>query len=355
MPFWWSQSITSNKLAREAFQNLVRKLASAESKTACHAVFRCPPIQSAFSQSAWTSTGFPIRGVTTQSPDLRVHPGELHSRNSTSNEAVFVEPDPESRAPAVTAQDSLDGRPDPLRLFGRAKLRRAGEEFMASDDKPERGVHRIELGYFTSVGKSIGQHSFRNGASPFDKDIPRLLEPPGRKAETSQGDEGVTPPIAKPRISGDDGFPGPASHQVRVGCLVQNGGKSQSSRLLVPDKFVNALCEDRFMSLGDQDEFGGASDQIKLKITGCGQVFDKIESACLFLWIGEIPIPIWCRGVASVAPGGHSEHSGVGGPRYAISGDFRREVEGRIFVMRAMEIAPREEGANFQGGASRSA
>src|SRR5262249_1266685 len=52
------------------FQKRVRNARRPRSKRGSHFGENRPPIQRALSHRAWTSTGLPIRGVTTQSPTL---------------------------------------------------------------------------------------------------------------------------------------------------------------------------------------------------------------------------------------------------------------------------------------------
>ena len=100
------------------------------------------------------------------------------------------------------------------------------------DDVPERGIHRIKLRLFTVIWEAIRQHALRNCFRPLQQDVARFFEPADRDAQTAQSDKRVASPIAKPRISSDEGLAFAAFDEIHVSGALERAGKILPTGLL---------------------------------------------------------------------------------------------------------------------------
>ena len=93
----------------------------------------------------------------------RVHPGELHARDASRQQAVRVHPDPESSAGGIAVYDLLDrgleGSPLCCRQENRV-VRDELQQLVDRDDVPEGRVDGVELGRLAMIGEPVWQHAF---------------------------------------------------------------------------------------------------------------------------------------------------------------------------------------------------
>ena len=149
--------------------------------------------------------------------NLCVHPSELHTGLTASEQAVIVASNSVPRATRITEDNLGDGRLQTLAVFLREQGDRGlvRQQFIGGEDEPERGVDRVVLG--GSVGivrKSIWQHAFGHHTGPLAQDRARRAEIAGGEAETSKRDECIAAPVTEPRVARDERATGAALHQV---------------------------------------------------------------------------------------------------------------------------------------------
>ena len=126
-----------------------------------------PAMRSALIQSAWISTGLPMRGVTTRSPILASIQVSCSPGLAGANEPVGVERDAVARALPQSRRGS------PARLAPASPRPAAGagrgcrpQELLDGDHEPERRIDRVVLGRSVALAEPVGQHSLVDLAGP---------------------------------------------------------------------------------------------------------------------------------------------------------------------------------------------
>src|SRR5207247_9821858 len=87
---------------------------------------------------------------------------------------------------------------------------------MYGDDKPERGIDRVELRLPSLVWEASGQHPLADGCGAGEQNVSRHVQPTGGEAQVAQRVERVATPSADPRLTGADGVPLPAVDDVGI-------------------------------------------------------------------------------------------------------------------------------------------
>ena len=218
------------------------------------------------------------------------------------------------------------------------------------DDVPKRGVDGIELRLFAMVGEAVGQHAFRYDPGPLHKDVARILQAAGREAEPADGDEGVAPPVAEPRVTRDDGFAGAAPNEISIRRPLERRGKAAA-----PVPFhgagVEITCLDRLdmieeMPFRRQHQDGGFMSEIELENPRRSAIFERVQTARLFFAVEEIAIPGRLLAIGAVAESDDPRKSIVGMPNAALAVVLGVETKGAVLMMGGMEIAPGEKRPN---------
>ena len=150
-PGSWFTSTTSNRQPRSTFQKRARMPFARRSRCDAHgpaSTIHRSAIHSALSHSACSSTGFPIRGVTTQSPiftsiQVSCIPARrlpaIHRRRRECDSACRECSRPKSHRTAM--QQRL-----PIVANGFSpRASRADEIIVNGNDIPQRGIDRIEF------------------------------------------------------------------------------------------------------------------------------------------------------------------------------------------------------------------
>ena len=137
---------------------------------------------------------------------LGVHPGELNPRLAGVQQAVVrVDANGVAR-PAPVPVDDLRQRGKQLR--DERKIAGVQQVLMDGMEVPEGGVHRVVLRHhravINSVRKPVGKHAPVEVAPKGTQNIGGNRGTAGGQGQPRQGDHGVAPPIAEPRIAGDD-------------------------------------------------------------------------------------------------------------------------------------------------------
>ena len=111
---------------------------------------------SAQCHSALISTALPVRGVTTQSPDLGVHPGQLHAGLAGAQQTIRVDPDAVAGAATVPVNDVFEDRIELAQQRESAVARR----YSSTATKYHRvGVDGVVFGGLARIRKAVGQHA----------------------------------------------------------------------------------------------------------------------------------------------------------------------------------------------------
>ena len=140
-----------------------------------------PATRSAFSHSAWTSTGLPMRGVTAQSPTrASIHVSCIPARRRRAGHLCPGECRSACRARSPRGWRGPRRAAGPDSPLDSVRLSRSAASNKPSygDDEPERGVDGVELRRFAGVGEAIGQHAHRTRLGPFEQDAARLVDRP---------------------------------------------------------------------------------------------------------------------------------------------------------------------------------
>src|SRR5260221_2262392 len=118
-------------------------------------------------------------------------------------------------------------------------------------EHPQRGIHSIILGRFTTVGKTIGNKPFVSKRREGFEQATRLAIPTRREQQARQRNHTITSPVRKPGVACDNRFPPrrqvqlPVSIRViRVLCTSSDeliSGINQASRYRIASRQV-ACC-----------------------------------------------------------------------------------------------------------------
>jgi hypothetical protein len=151
------------------------------------------------------STGLPMRGVTTQSPTLGIHPGQLHARLAAAQQPVRRIDRYAIAGAALVMLDDFGELRKGIAQSGMVAGR--GDIGAPCLDVPKRGVDRVVIGRAAGTGKDIRQHACVDEPGKRHQDAARRVEASGREAQTGQRDHRVAAPIAEPGIAGDHRLP----------------------------------------------------------------------------------------------------------------------------------------------------
>ena len=251
---------------------------------------------------------------------LGIHPGELHARFAGLEQAIAVHADAVARAAFVPGNDVRE-RVVELRADEFVVLS-VGHKSAYRFEEPERGIHRVVLGSFTSIRKAVGQHAAIHAGGEGQQNASRGLGTSRGERQAWEGDHGVAPPIAEPRVAGDDGAFGASAHDELVGCLHQGldegvrggadplvrGGADPLVRAGRPRPAVEGaehlpptgdFRRPQFLGVAGVARFGRRHDgcariasQIETQYQRIEKVLPIVEPALLLDDVLEVPIPV---------------------------------------------------------------
>ncbi len=168
---------------------------------------------SARSHSAFTSTGFPARGVTGAAVDARVHPGERPALGALPEQRVGGSTPMPKRVPSrwcCTICERTGASSAPRSVV-------AGDGDVAVDrvDEPERAVDRVVLER-SGVGR-VREHALGDGRGGRPQHLASLVVAVRREVEALVRGHQVARPLAEPRIPRDGGRPPAGGDRELVG------------------------------------------------------------------------------------------------------------------------------------------
>ena len=196
---------------------------------------------------------------------------------------------------------------------------------MYGDDKPQRGIDRVELRLSALVWKAIGQHPLGDGCGPGEQNVSRHVQPTGGEAQAAQRDERVTTPIREPRVTGDDGLPFPALDDVGVRRSLESGREPFAPLSLAIAPLVQQF--ERLDTGGEmrggvlpsrQYHRGCARREVPFEDSGCGQVLLAVEAAVALFAVKKVVMPLRLVCVIPVGKSCDGGHAGIRLPTDSI-------------------------------------